>query len=300
MPKTSKFSANEDIWLTRAWVRASQDPVIGTQQTSDTFWSRIFEYWKVLHNQEAPGVAISDSRTPTSLNTRWRRHISADCKQMDAIRKRNPIASGENDERYLARCLSLYRDEHGKVFRFSGCLEHLKDVPIFNVGAHTGLSKRSREDIPQELWDTLEPEEGDARPRAAGVGTGSTTPDSVAVAVETVNLTLARPIGVKKAKKNVQQERQLQQQETKEKAAKDFSDSVLSLKHQMRENSLREYYLKMVERLEKKGGQEDKVEEFLEKLAKLDVPPDEEQEEEGGQERDDGAGTDGSDSSSAS
>jgi hypothetical protein len=53
MPKNPKFTANEeDIWLARAWVKASQDPVTGTQQTQDMFWGQIFEYWKSFHLQE--------------------------------------------------------------------------------------------------------------------------------------------------------------------------------------------------------------------------------------------------------
>jgi hypothetical protein len=45
MPKTVKFSTDEDIWLARAWwVKASQDyiVVLGTQQeTSEVFWGRM-------------------------------------------------------------------------------------------------------------------------------------------------------------------------------------------------------------------------------------------------------------------
>jgi len=195
MPKTVKFSTDEDIWLARAWVKASQDSIVGTQQKSEAFWGRIFDYWKVIHAQEAPGMEINASRSATSLNSRWRKQISTDCKKMDAVKKRNPVASGENDEKYMARCLVLYREEFGQAFRFAGCMEYLKDVPIFSLGSHTGLKKKkktNRELIPQELWSD-DDEEGDGR--------GGGAVDEDVVAIETVCVNIQRPMGVKKAKR---------------------------------------------------------------------------------------------------
>jgi hypothetical protein len=84
MPKTSRFTVNEeDKWLARAWVKASQDPIIGTNQTSEMFWEIFFDFWKAFHSLEAPdGVPINPPRNPNALHTPWRKHISTDCKTL--------------------------------------------------------------------------------------------------------------------------------------------------------------------------------------------------------------------------
>jgi hypothetical protein len=266
MPKNPKFTSNEDIWLARAWVKASQDPVTGTQQTKDMFWAQIFEYWKSFHLQDAPDVEINPMRTQASLYSRFQKNIAVDCKKMDVIRKRNPQASGENDERYLSRCLELYQLEYGSPFRFSGCLEVLEEVPIFSLGASTGL-KSSGSAI-------------DENGATEAVGGGG---------VETVNVELPRPMGAKRAKRKIEVEGRLAKgKKAKTKAVEEFSkvmdDGMKMLGRALEgaskadtrnskrneRNSMRDYYMKMVERLEKKGGQEAKVEKYLEKLGQLE------------------------------
>jgi hypothetical protein len=276
MPKNSRFNINEDNWLARAWAKASQDPVIGTNQTSEMFWEKIFDFWKTFHMLEAPDVSINPQRTPTALHTRWRKHISTDCKKMDAIRKTNPVGSGENDERYSSRCMELYREQHGTAFRFSGCLEYLKDVPIFNIGSHTGQKnnkkrnkKTTREDIPQELWGDYGLEDDDDVV-VGGRGASDDITEKT-TGIETVHLDMERPIGVKKAKKIAKIEGRLEKEmEKNRRAVSGFESTINHLTETLKKNSNRVYYMKMVELLNNKPGREHEVEVFLEKLRKMD------------------------------
>jgi hypothetical protein len=298
MPKNKKFTPNEDIWLARAWVKASQDDyVVG--QTSEAVWGRIFDYWKAIHAQEAPGVKINETRTASSLYSRWRKHISTDCKKMDAIKKRHPLAPGEDDDKYMARCLKLYRLEVGHVFRFPGCLEYLKDSPIFNLVFQTGPKKKKREDIPQKLvWnDEVEEDRG-------GGATG------IEGAIETVSVDPQRPLGVKKAKGIKEIQAKSSENKRKEdikfsKTGNEIGRTLQSLQKTLDRHSLRIHYWKMVDRLEKQGGQDTKVSEYLKKLGELDdvvdtdTPPAGGVPEKGDEDRAPDAGT-GSSSSSAS
>ncbi len=234
---------------------------------------------------------INPQRNQDSLYARFRKHIAVDCKKMDVIRKRNPLGSGENDERYLSRCMDLFREEYSSPFRFPGCLEVLSEVPIFSLGASTGL-KSSSIAIDENGTDE-------------------------AVGVETVNLELPRPMGVKRAKRKIEAEGRLAKEKKANVKAVDDLNKMMDQrmkdlkkaleKNSKREdkiskraerNSMRDYYMRMVDRLEKKGGQEAKVQVYLEKLGKLEevffASDDEEEAEEEAEERSTGDADGGS------
>jgi hypothetical protein len=287
MPKNSRFTINEDNWLARAWAKASQDPIIGTNQTSEMFWEKIFDYWKAFHMLEAPDQPINPQRTATALHTRrWRKHISTDCKKMDAIRKTNPVGSGENDERYFSRCMGLYHQQHGTAFRFPGCLEYLKDVPIFNIGSHTGKKnnnnnkttrnkKKRREEIPQELWSAYGLEEEDDDDVLVGgedEDTSTAGKTTTGTGIETVHLDMERPIGVKKAKKMAKMEGRLEKEAEKNRqTVSGFEQTMKNLDETLKKNSKRAYYMKMVDWLNNETGRENEVQAFMEKLRQMDT-----------------------------
>jgi hypothetical protein len=267
MPRTNKFSTKEDEWIARAWAKATLDPIVGNNQKGNDFWSKIFDWFVQLHEAETPTVPIDrDKRTPSSLKTRWRRHIAPECRDMDAIRKRNPIASGENDERHAARCAQAYKDLHKKDFRFPTVLPYLQDVPTFCAGTPTGNDDGS---IPQELEELM-------AVAAAGAGNNNTpslhTPSSRAtrLAIETVNLPLSRPMGIKQAKKRLYEDiGREQSRENRNKAIQGLNDRMRSIENTIRDNSLRAYYSQMLQRADRFGNVE-AVQRYCKKLSKLD------------------------------
>jgi hypothetical protein len=92
MSKGPNFTTAEDVLLARAWAKASLDSTVGNNQTSSQFWAKVYAFFKEMHAQDrsvAGGAAFNEQRTMQSMITRWKRHISIDCRKMDAIKKQN-------------------------------------------------------------------------------------------------------------------------------------------------------------------------------------------------------------------
>ena len=283
MPRTNKFSTKEDEWIARAWAKATLDPIVGNNQKGKDFWIKIFDWFVQLHEEENPADPIVDcnKRTPASLKTRWRKHIAPECRDMDAIRKRNPIASGENDERHTLRCAQCYRDLYSKEFRFPTVLPYLQDVPTFCAGNSTGNDVS----IPQELQELMDTAAAAVVARADNNDCDEVednTPSSRAssrrssLAIETVNLPLSRPMGVKQAKKRLYEDiGREQSREKRSKAIQDLKDGIRRIDNTLWENSLRSFYSKMLHRADTLGNTAD-AEKYIKKLNKLDDLDDDE------------------------
>jgi hypothetical protein len=253
------------------------DPIVGNKQKGKEFWNKIFEWFVQLHEQEMPNVSIDcDKRTPLSLKTRWRKHISPECREMDAIRKRNPIAPGENDEQYAARCAKCYQDLHSnKDFRFATVLPYLQDVPPFVlVVQQKAMMVLGIPQELQELMDTAAAAVAAAPDNSSNEG-GNNTPSSRAVsrnslAIETVNLPLSRPMGVKQAKKRLNEDiSQERSRDKRSKAIRDLNNGMRRIENTLWENSLRSYYSKMLQRADASGNAAEAAK-YIHKLSKLD------------------------------
>ena len=282
MPRTNKFSSKEDEWIARAWAKATLDPIVGNNQKGKEFWQKIFEWFVQLHERETPTVPFdADKRTPLSLKTRWRKHIAPECREMDAIRKRNPIASGENDERHAARCAQCYKDLHNnKDFRFPTVLQYLEDVPTFCAGNSTGNDAGLPPEL-QELMDAAAaaaPSAGAAAENGQDGDADNTTPSSrtsrSSVAIETVTLPLARPMGMKQAKKRLYEDiAREQSRDKRSKAIHDLNDRMRTIEQTVEKNSLRSFYSKMLQRADKLGNAAESAK-YMRKLSKLDPDSD--------------------------
>ncbi|PNT66913.1 hypothetical protein BRADI_3g18451v3, partial [Brachypodium distachyon] len=62
--RKGNFSDKEDEVLVAAWLHASMDPIVGTEQKSATYWNRIHEEYE-LHKPEG------SDRSVNSLSHRW-------------------------------------------------------------------------------------------------------------------------------------------------------------------------------------------------------------------------------------
>ena len=189
--KGPNFTMDEDIALTRAWVKATLDPRIGTNQTSRQFWGKVFDFFKEIYESSSEKPTIKESRTVGTVQNRFKRVISSECKTMDTIMKNNPRGTGQNEEMYAATCAKIYLDQEKKAFRFADCFVYLKDVPTFAMGS----GQEAVAALPDELQELF-----------AGVDAATATANAHVehgTAVDTVNLRLERPIGVKAAKKGI-------------------------------------------------------------------------------------------------
>ena len=85
------FIVEEDVLLCKTWLNVSMDATIATDQTRDTYWARMKEYF------DANNVS-GNERTNRSLRSRWSL-INADYQKwvaaIESVEKINP--SGTND-----------------------------------------------------------------------------------------------------------------------------------------------------------------------------------------------------------
>jgi len=289
--KGPNFSMEEDVALTRAWVKATLDPRIGTNQTGSDFWKKVFDFFKEIYERtsEAP---LHPTRSISTTTTRWKRYISPDCKVYDAILKQHPRGTGQNEEAYAASCAEIFKQQQNKrPFRFAACFEHLKDVPTFVMGA--GGHQTLAEALPQELQEILDngppPAAAAANdPEVIGIDDDD---DEDGAAVDTVNLRLERPVGVKTAKKRHMQ--QLANDRENRKRIDAFSKSssdMASLGKSLEKATKREAVSKLLAMYQQLGDQAN-MRKYLDKLAKL-VDSDEEEEAKDGDEDEDGGDND--------
>ena len=89
--RASNYTTGEDRLLCQTWLAIGMDPAIGTDQTKDTYWMRMKEYFDARNTS-------GTERTDRSLRSRWR-IINTDCQKWAAalagVDELNP--SGTND-----------------------------------------------------------------------------------------------------------------------------------------------------------------------------------------------------------
>ena len=71
--RSANYTSDEDVLLCKTWFDVAMDASVGTDQTRDTYWMRMKEYFD-LHNKS------ENDRTDRSLRSRWSL-ISLDCQK---------------------------------------------------------------------------------------------------------------------------------------------------------------------------------------------------------------------------
>lgn len=89
-PKSTAWSETEDVHLAKAYVNASSNAAIGTDQSFHTLWKRVFENFELLRKkQELPYRRDK----PSKLQCRWASTLKPDCtlfiNLMNMIRAEN-------------------------------------------------------------------------------------------------------------------------------------------------------------------------------------------------------------------
>jgi len=152
----------------------SEDQIVGNEQKAEVFWQRVATKYKEL--------VPNTERKETAIRTHWAT-ISASVRRFVGILKQvfDLDESGTTVEDQKAKALITYNTVHGESFdMFMPAYEVLKDCPMFNT---EGLNKRK--------------EPGDA----AGED------GAAAVAVAVAEGEGSAPVGVKKAKKAVEEQK---------------------------------------------------------------------------------------------
>ncbi|XP_039439984.1 uncharacterized protein LOC120420922 [Culex pipiens pallens] len=116
------FHPQDDLQLAKSWIAVSEDPIKGTDQTKDSFWSSVKEHGGF------------ETRTPDGLRQRWgvvSRAVSKFCGIMTNLQNKNQ--SGTTDEDKLDKAAVIFKQDEGKEFRFLACYDVLSFCPKFSV-----------------------------------------------------------------------------------------------------------------------------------------------------------------------
>ncbi|XP_038716125.1 glutathione S-transferase T3-like isoform X2 [Tripterygium wilfordii] len=124
--KSPNWKVNEDVALCQAWVRISEDPIIGNGQAHDAFWFSIWTEFKL----RTPGT----ERVQRACENRWA-VIQADVSKWRAIVKRvqRVRASGTNPNDEWGAALMVFKKDHGRDFKLIHCWEILRTCSKWHI-----------------------------------------------------------------------------------------------------------------------------------------------------------------------
>ena len=183
MGRGKAWFSEADFQLAQAWVQASQDPIIGTNQDGKSFWQTIKANFMKLSK-------TNEERSISSLQSRWS-DINKKATKFNGtyLQLKRLNRSGFNEEKYLEEALKLYKEETSEDFPFLSIWHYLKDKPKWTV------NKMKKKEAPKKGND-------EKKPVATATSSGSgDSGDIVDVSpVDDDEDYAARPIGQKKAK----------------------------------------------------------------------------------------------------
>jgi len=147
------YTVNEDLIVCRAFIAASENPIVGNNRKAKDFESALFHIYKELtadhmhkdqqlinassvstcqeYLKEGIGIKFPE-RESKHILSRFHK-ISRDVMKFMGIQETTDIASGENDEIHKRKCLAKFANQHGRPFDFWACLEYLQDKNKFST-----------------------------------------------------------------------------------------------------------------------------------------------------------------------
>ena len=131
--KAPNFKPYEDVLLAKAYANVSTDPVNGTDQKSEVFWSNILAKYNYLMRQLPKSQHIS--RTSDSLRVRWQRTLNKEVQLFNGCYSRlmNKNPSGWNEDKIHEEAVKLYTQKSGhSTFKFDECYKILQVLPKFD------------------------------------------------------------------------------------------------------------------------------------------------------------------------
>ena len=102
--RATNYNENEILILARAWVQASTDPAVGTDQKSAHFWNRVLitysKFIAITNNKYSKKDGelynmLPEDRTIKSLKSQWYNQLLPIASKFSAIEEMNPPNSGE-------------------------------------------------------------------------------------------------------------------------------------------------------------------------------------------------------------
>ena len=202
--RQANYSEDEDYLIACAYVNVSVDPIKGVGQKSETFWTRVLEKYVILSEKYhfENGVEIP-VRNKESIEQRWKKKISKPVQLWNKLYRqvKSLPQSGWNEDNYVEEAGKLYQEEVGEPFKCAKCLPVVHQLPKFDPMITSVVSYSSPDNAADNDSNTSDvirnpPRQGNVTNTAPAQGSA-----------------LARPVGMKKAKKlaNLEQSSALKQ-----------------------------------------------------------------------------------------
>ena len=122
-----KWTPKDDILLISSWLNTSKDPVVGNEQRSGAFWSRIAAYFE--ESRESQGTdAGCEQRELTHCKQRWHKIndlVSKFCGAYEAATRGKSSGQNENDVLKLAH--QIFYNNHQKRFMLDHAWKELRN-----------------------------------------------------------------------------------------------------------------------------------------------------------------------------
>ena len=119
-PHGKAFTPQDDLLIAKAFIATSEDPILGADRKSVTFFTSVLANYEVLHEEynKCDGTSIAnelESRdSPPSMKQHWHK-INATCQKLHGIKAMNPMKSGENEKEYFCHILLIYKEHFGET-----------------------------------------------------------------------------------------------------------------------------------------------------------------------------------------
>ncbi|XP_048611450.1 glutathione S-transferase T3-like [Brassica napus] len=117
------WTVTEDIVLISSWLNTSKDPVVGNEQKSATFWTRVAAYFSA-----SPKLAGCEKRDGNQCKQRWHKLNEAVCKFAGAYEAATrEKTSGMNDNDVLKLAHEIYFNNQTKKFSLEHAWNELRN-----------------------------------------------------------------------------------------------------------------------------------------------------------------------------
>ncbi|XP_013751178.2 glutathione S-transferase T3-like [Brassica napus] len=143
-----KWTPNDDIVLISSWLNTSKDPVVGNEQKSVAFWTRIAAFFAA-----SPLVAGCEEREAKHCKQRWHRINELVCKFCGAYEAATrEKASGQNENDVLKLAHTIFYNNHKKRFNLEHAWKELRnDQKWCDVATAKGSSKKRKGEEEEEV-----------------------------------------------------------------------------------------------------------------------------------------------------
>ena len=122
--KPPNYTQEEDLYLCKAYVSVSTDPVKGTGQKGSDFWDAVAAKFATIRDEESEVQVVGCVRDGTSILNRFQRQIQRSVNKYNKYYKQhkdlNP--SGWNEEKFVQAAADTYLEVEGHPFKWQHCI----------------------------------------------------------------------------------------------------------------------------------------------------------------------------------